>query len=106
MIQLVVLFINGIAVWRLTHLINKESGPWEMFAKFRDRIGIVYDERGQRTSGNELGKMVNCFWCLSISVAVFVELVGADGFYFNRIMAASAIGILIEIVLLKRGISK
>jgi hypothetical protein len=64
------LFVIGmIASYRLTLLIHEEAGPWDIFGKLRDRIGIRYDERSNRVATNELAKMVLCPYCLSIWVA-------------------------------------
>ena len=43
------------AVWRLTHLLAREDGPWVVFRRFRR--GAVF------------GRMLACFYCLSIWVS-------------------------------------
>jgi len=55
--------LAALAVWRLTHLISKEDGPWDLLSKFRSRLG-------QRM----VGKMVSCFNCLSLWVALPLAL--------------------------------
>ena len=53
-------FVLGVlAVWRVTHLLHVEHGPWGVLAKARDaaeRLG--------------LGELVQCFFCLSLWTAV------------------------------------
>jgi hypothetical protein len=50
--------IASIAVWRLTHLLNAEDGPWQMLARLR------------RLAGAGLwGELLDCFYCLSLWVA-------------------------------------
>jgi hypothetical protein len=51
-----------LAVWRLTHLLAKEDGPWRMFSRLR---------------GSFLGPLLSCFYCLSVWVAAaFVWFTG------------------------------
>ena len=58
------LLLTILAVWRLTALIAYESGPFEMFSAMRRtfvRVG--------------LGKLVGCFYCLSVWISCLVVLV-------------------------------
>jgi hypothetical protein len=53
------LIIGVLAVWRLSHLLVAEGGPWS---------GIEWMRR--RIAGSFFGELVNCFYCLSVWVAV------------------------------------
>ncbi len=44
-----------IVVWRLTHLISAEDGPFDLIFKLRKSLG-----------NNVFGKLMDCFYCLSI----------------------------------------
>lgn len=47
-----------LAVWRVSHLLAKEDGPWDLVVRLR------------RSAGNSLfGKLMDCFQCLSLWVA-------------------------------------
>lgn len=48
-----------LAVWRLTHLIAAEDGPFEMIAWMRKRAGQGF-----------WGTMLDCFYCLSVWIAL------------------------------------
>jgi hypothetical protein len=48
-----------LAVWRLTHLLAAEDGPWNLIAKLRRLAG-----------SSVLGKLMDCFYCLSIWVGI------------------------------------
>jgi hypothetical protein len=48
-----------LAVWRLTHLLSHEDGPWGILRRLRRALG---DGMG--------GELVACFYCLSIWVAL------------------------------------
>ena len=52
------LIIEVLCVWRVTHLMHCENGPWEVLSGFRDlveRIGA--------------GNLIGCFYCFSLWVA-------------------------------------
>lgn len=44
----------ALSVWRVTHLLHAEDGPWKLLLKLRNRIG---------------GSLFRCFYCLSLWVA-------------------------------------
>jgi len=48
-----------LAVWRITHLLSHEDGPWDVFLRLRRTLG-----------DSIIGKLVACFYCLSIWVAL------------------------------------
>ena len=52
-------FILGLlTVWRITHLLQAEDGPWDVVVLLR------------RLAGNSFwGKLLDCFYCLSLWVA-------------------------------------
>jgi hypothetical protein len=64
-----VLFVILIlATWRLTHLLAKEDGPFDLVFRMR------------KTLGNSLfGKLMDCFYCLSLWIAVPFALYGGHG---------------------------
>ncbi len=48
-----------LSVWRLTHLLQAEDGPWDAVIHLR------------RAAGNGFfGKLMDCFYCLSIWMAI------------------------------------
>ena len=53
------LIIGILAVWRITHLLQAEDGPWDMVVGLR------------RFAGNGFwGKLLDCFKCLSLWVSL------------------------------------
>jgi hypothetical protein len=48
-----------LAVWRVTHLLHAEDGPWDVLAKFRGGLGA-----------GVLGQMLDCFYCASVWIAL------------------------------------
>jgi hypothetical protein len=52
------LVLGILCVWRVTHLLNAEDGPWDIVVRLR------------RHAGNGFwGKLMDCFYCLSLWVA-------------------------------------
>ncbi len=45
-----------LAVWRLTHLVTREDGPWDVVRRVRQ--------------SQMAGRMLSCFYCLSVWVAL------------------------------------
>jgi len=48
-----------LATWRITHLLANEDGPADLIVRFRARLG-----------GGVVAKMMDCFQCLSLWVAL------------------------------------
>jgi hypothetical protein len=80
--------LGVLAVWRITHLLHVEHGPWGSVARGRavaSRLG--------------LGELVSCFFCLSLWTAAPAALWLASG-WPERIatwLGLSAGAILIEV---------
>lgn len=50
--------IAALAVWRVTHLLASEDGPADLVFRLRAKLGSGF-----------LGKLMDCFYCLSLWVA-------------------------------------
>jgi hypothetical protein len=48
------LLLGILAVWRITHLLNAEDGPWEVVVRLRRIAGEGF-----------WGQLLDCFYCLS-----------------------------------------
>jgi hypothetical protein len=76
-----------LCVWRVTHLFQAEDGPGDIFVRLRRWVGDGF-----------WGKLLDCFYCLSMWVAVpFAYLAG--GSRRERLLlwlASSAGAILLE----------
>lgn len=51
--------LSTLAVWRLTHLLGKEDGPFNIIFLMRKKAGAGF-----------FGSLLDCFYCLSIWVAL------------------------------------
>jgi O-antigen ligase len=77
----------SLAVWRLTHLLNAEDGPWRMLARLRKVVGVGF-----------WGDLMDCFYCLSLWIAVpfAVWLGGGWTQWLLSWLAISGAAILLE----------
>jgi hypothetical protein len=48
-----------LASWRICHLLSDEDGPWDVIFKIRKQLGQGF-----------FGSLLDCFYCLSIWVAI------------------------------------
>ncbi len=52
------LLIGTLAVWRITHLLQAEDGPWDLMVRFRRKAGNGF-----------WGNFLDCFNCLSLWIS-------------------------------------
>lgn len=74
-------------VWRVTHLLNAEDGPWRLFAKLRRAAG-----------SGRFAELLDCFYCLSLWVAAPLSILLAPDWTDRLLLwpALSAGAIVIE----------
>jgi hypothetical protein len=81
------LVLGILGVWRLTHLLHAEDGPWNVAALLRRRTGTGFWAR-----------LLDCFYCLSVWIAApFAWLLG-NGVKMQLLLwpALSAGAVLLE----------
>ena len=79
--------LGTLSVWRITHLLSAEDGPWDVVVRLRQNAGEGF-----------LGQLLDCFYCLSIWVSAPLAIFLGKGLG-NRILlwpALSAGAILLE----------
>lgn len=60
------LAIGILGVWRITHLLQAEDGPWDVIVRLRRLAGKGF-----------WGKLLDCFYCLSLWIAApFAYILG------------------------------
>ena len=52
------LVLGVLSVWRVTHLLNAEDGPWNLVVSLRQRAGTSF-----------WAGLLDCFYCLSLWIA-------------------------------------
>lgn len=62
----------GLATWRLSVLVVREDGPFRVFRKIRELVGITHDEFGKvlQVPDTFWASLLSCVWCTSVWVAV------------------------------------
>ncbi|MGA7239783.1 MAG: DUF1360 domain-containing protein [Bryobacteraceae bacterium] len=53
------LLLGVLCVWRITHLIQAEDGPWDAIVSIRRAAGDSF-----------VGRLMDCFYCLSLWVSL------------------------------------
>jgi hypothetical protein len=62
------LILGVLGVWRITHLLQAEDGPYEIVVRLRQKAGHGF-----------WGKLLDCFYCLSLWIALpFAAELGGD----------------------------
>ena len=79
------LTLGALAVWRVTHLLNAEDGPWDVIVRFRRALG-----------DGVLGRMLDCFYCTSVWIALPLAYALGDGWrerllYWPALSAAASL---------------
>ena len=61
------LALGTLAVWRVTHLLSAEDGPWDLVVWMRRKAGIGF-----------WANLLDCFYCLSLWIAApFAFFIGS-----------------------------
>jgi len=63
------------AVWRITTLLLREEGPFEVFIKLRSFIGVKYNAESEPYGETSKARLFACFWCLSMWITFIWMLV-------------------------------
>jgi hypothetical protein len=87
MMRIYWLVLAMLAVWRITHLLNAEDGPWKIFVHLRKFAGNGF-----------WGSLMDCFYCLSLWIALPFAYWLGEGWKEKLLLwpALSAGGILLE----------
>jgi hypothetical protein len=65
----------ALAIWRVSHLLARENGPWDLIVRLRSTLGLGL-----------LGRLMDRFYCLSFLIALPAALW----------MSSSRIGFLVQ----------
>lgn len=86
--------LSMLAVWRATHMLQEEAGPFGVFARLQAWIASKPDKVGGLNDG------FFCFYCLSMWVALPFAVILAHGIasFFIYWLALSAGALLVQLV--------
>ena len=74
------LVLASLATWRLAHLLAHEDGPWDLIARASTALGR-----------SRWGRMLDCFYCLSLWVAAPMALWVVPGLGIDDIGSAAMV---------------
>jgi hypothetical protein len=79
--------LGTLGVWRITHFLQAEDGPWDLVVRLRRALGNRF-----------WGRLLDCFYCLSLWIAApFAWLLDPDLRHcFLLWLALSGAAILLE----------
>lgn len=63
------LILAALATWRLTYMLTEELGPFDVFKRIRDRVGVYY-LREDGWPDTNLGRLFSCCKCMSMWTGV------------------------------------
>lgn len=95
--------ISILAVWRLGHMIQTESGPANVFGWLRKKL--KWDQNDHAKSGS-LAELGQCFLCLSVWLSVPFAILSADTWLdvVPLVLAISAGAIILNQITAERGL--
>ncbi len=102
--------INALIVWRVASMLtfrssndktgllhlSKETGPFEIFDKFRDMIGMHFNDLGaawQQEQPNELAALFTCMFCSTTWIGFIVAVVNGKGLHYGLALSTAAIAL-------------
>lgn len=86
--EILVSFILGsFSVWRISHLLHAEDGPWDVFFRLRKLLGSGF-----------FGQLTDCFYCLSLWVSAPLAFLLAQDWLYRFLLwsAMSGAAILLQ----------
>jgi hypothetical protein len=86
-LRLYLLVIGILGVWRVTHLLQAEDGPWDFVVRLRGYAGT-----------GMWGRLMDCFYCLSLWIALPFAWLCGEGWTERLVLwpALSAGAIFLE----------
>lgn len=66
--------IGALTTWRITHILLREAGPFEVFRRLRIALGVQYVDDVDNTPMSFKFEITVCMWCASMWVGGVVAL--------------------------------
>lgn len=85
-----------LVVWRISSLLTAERGPFDVLGKFRDAVGVKYDEMSRCVGKNEVASTLCCIWCTSVWIGLMAGLLFFTSDWLLYGLALSAGAIVVE----------
>ena len=85
--------IVALAVWRVSHALMFEVGPWRMLTNVRSWFGVRHNDDGTVLAVSD-DNVFSCFWCFSIWAGIWLALLP---WWVSAPFALSALAIFIQL---------
>lgn len=59
--------LAAMAAWRVSHMLLHENGPFTVFRRLRERLGVTYYPDSNEVASYRY-EITTCIWCLSVWV--------------------------------------
>lgn len=94
------LLVAILTTYRLTLLVSKEAGPFDMFGRFRSWVGVEFDQYSKPVATNQFAEMILCPFCLSVWIGfavtillVMAHVMGAELILFYALLPLALSGL-------------
>lgn len=77
------LLVIAFSTYRLTLLISKEAGPFDIFGRFRTWSGVKFDPYSKPYATGQLSEMILCPYCTSVWVGIGITILVGAAAYLN-----------------------
>lgn len=74
MLLLIHMIVLGLATWRVAYMMTEEVGPYKIFQKIRDKVGVGSLDDHPNPHVNLLKGIFECIYCMSVWVGFFFGL--------------------------------
>ncbi len=92
------MLLVGLAGWRVSSLFVQEAGPFRIFERLRERVGLVEGEVSIQPEGLRgfLYGLLSCVWCLSIWVVPLMWVLFEVSGVATGIFAAMTVAVMVQ----------
>lgn len=68
--------------WRIARFLadDNEGGPWDVFHRFRNLVGVEYDQYSAMVGTNVISRLIICPYCSSFWIGVIAVILHYFGF--------------------------
>lgn len=73
-LEVLAIGVGGVTTWRLSHMLLFENGPFKIFRRLREKLGVVYYPNSDDVASYKY-EITICIWCLSMWVGTGVTIV-------------------------------
>jgi hypothetical protein len=75
LLMLFIFMACSLAAWRVSRMFVWDNGPFHIFQKIRDLVGVKYDDRSRRYGETWLAELFACMGCMSVWIGLLFGLI-------------------------------